>query len=200
MPINAAIGASALGLLIGYVVLQYNLAKNNPAAVIVPTIDDIPDISNKKALLMVVGGLIGLALGAELLIRGSITTARIFHVPDSIIGLTIIALGTSLPELTTCIIAALKKQSDVIIGNLIGSNVFNLMMILGSMGLIKSYDIRQSDAAMLSQDVYIMGGVTVVFVILLTIFKKLPRMVGVVFAAMYFAYMIFLTLQTVQGS
>jgi cation:H+ antiporter len=158
--------------------------------------EDKAPTNHKKAIFMVLGGLAGLAIGAELLIRGSVTTARIFNVPDSIIGLTIIAIGTSLPELTTCAIAAMKKQSDVIIGNLIGSNVFNLMMILGSMGLIKSFDIRESESAMLTQDIPIMVGVTILFVVILAIFKKIPRVVGGIFALAYVGYMILLALQS----
>lgn len=204
MPIGMAAGATAIGVLIGYVILQYNLTKRGdiPAVTVLErehTAEETAPVNHKKAVLMVLGGLLGLAVGAELLIRGSVTTARIFNVPDSIIGLTIIAVGTSLPELTTCIIAALKKQSDVIIGNLVGSNVFNLMMILGSMGMIKAYDIRESEASMLAQDASIMLGTTVLFIIVLGIFRKIPRFVGVIFAGMYFAYMMVLTLQSLQG-
>ena len=137
---------------------------------------------------MVVGGLIGLALGAELLIRGSITLARIAEIPDTVIGLTIIAIGTSLPELTTCIIAARKKQSDVIIGNLVGSNVFNLMMILGSMGIIKTYDMTSAEASLIHQDIPIMIGATIAFILTLLIFKKIPRPVGFVFTFAYVGY------------
>jgi len=204
MPIGIAVGASAIGLLIGYIVMQYFLAKSgmqnaDPILKTEEKAEEQAPENHKKAFLMVFGGLVGLAVGAELLIRGSVTTARILNVPDSIIGLTIIAIGTSLPELTTCAIAAMKKQSDVIIGNLIGSNVFNLMMILGSMGLLRVYDVRISEQSMLMQDMPIMIGVTILFVLILAILKKIPRAVGAIFTLAYVAYMVLLAVQSLQG-
>lgn len=200
-PIGLVIGATSLGLLLGYVILQYKLAQKGEKVVDAileqekQAEDDAPREHN-KAVLMVIGGLIGLALGAELLIRGAVTTARILEVPDSIIGLTIIAIGTSLPELTTCAVAAMKRQGDVIIGNLVGSNVFNLMMILGSMGILKTYDIRTSEASMLAQDMPIMIGVTALFILTLVIFKKVPRFMGVIYTLAYGGYMLLLTFQS----
>ena len=184
-----------------YIVFQYNVTKNTGegAAHLLEMERDATErapVNHKKAVMMVMAGLLGLALGAELLIRGSVTTARILNVPDSIIGLTVIALGTSLPELTTCAVAAMKRQVDVIIGNLVGSNVFNLMMILGSMGIIKAYDMRVGEASMLHQDLPIMLGVTAVFIITLIIFKKIPRSVGLIFTLAYIGYMVLLTYQS----
>lgn len=204
MPVGVVVGSTALGLLVGYVILQYQLAKSGKKSAVAlmereHELEEQAPESHTKALAMVLGGLVGLALGAELLIRGAVTTARILDIPDSIIGLTIIAIGTSLPELTTCAMAAMKKQTDVIIGNLVGSNVFNLMMILGSMGLVKAYDVRETEAAMLAQDVPIMLGVTAVFVLTLIIFKKIPRPVGMIYGLAYVGYMVLLTYQSLQG-
>ena len=200
-PIGLVIGATTFGLLVGYIILQYQLSKkgDRDAAHLIEMEKDAAErapTQHKKAIILVLAGLVGLAFGAELLIRGSVTTARILNVPDSIIGLTIIALGTSLPELTTCAVAAMKRQVDVIIGNLVGSNVFNLMMILGSMGMIKSYDIRLSEISMLRQDLPIMLGVTALFILTLIVFKKIPRWVGVIFTLGYFGYMLLLVLQS----
>ena len=200
MSIGVAVGATAMGVLVGYVFVQYQLTKTNKAqqAVIMKQekeAEKIAPTSHNKAIFMVLGGLVGLALGAELLIRGSVTTARILNIPDSVIGLTVIAIGTSLPELTTCAIAAMKKQSDVIIGNLVGSNVFNLMMILGSMGLVKAYNV-QDETMMAAQDLPLMMGVSVIFALILMIFQKIPRFVGGVFVALYVAYLLLLAYQT----
>lgn len=201
LPISPLIGSLSLAALVGYIFLQYNLARRGSISV-TPTLsmeeqaEQTAPKSHKKAIIYVVGGLIGLAIGAELLIRGSVTAARILNVPDSIIGLTIVAFGTSLPELTTCVIAAMKKQTDVILGNIVGSNVFNLMMILGSMGLVKSYDITNSERSMILQDGGIMIGVSLLFVITLVSFRKVPKAAGGVFAGLYFAYMILLIVQS----
>ncbi len=200
-PIGMAIGLGALILLIAYVILQYQLTKQGvlPAETVLDEekkAELVAPKDHKKAIIMVICGLAGLAFGAELLIRGSITLAKIAEIPDTVIGLTIIAIGTSLPELTTCAIAAMKKQSDVIIGNLVGSNVFNLMMILGSMGMIKSFDMREGQASLLAQDIPIMIGVAVAFILTLVIFKKILRFVGVIFTLSYVAYMVLLAYQS----
>lgn len=201
--IGVAIGGCTLLLLIVYIIIQYNLTKRGdlPAEDILIEAKKAEILAPKdhnKAIIMVIGGLIGLALGAELLIRGSITLAKIANIPDTVIGLSIIAIGTSLPELTTCIIAALKKQSDVIIGNLVGSNVFNLMMILGSMGLIQSYDMREGEVtSLLTQDVTIMLAATLAFILTLIFFRRIPRSIGLIFTVAYGAYMILLAYQSI---
>ncbi len=86
-------------------------------------------------ILMIVGlGL--LVLGANLFVQSAVAIAKIFNVSDAIIGLTIVAIGTSLPELITSIVASIKKESDIAIGNVVGSNVFNILGILGITALI----------------------------------------------------------------
>lgn len=202
--IGATAGTIAMAVLVAYIALQYHLTKSgtlehNDIKHQEEQAEKKAPADFKKAVVMVIGGLAGLAIGAELLIRGAVTSARIMDIPDSVIGLTIIAVGTSLPELVTCAIAAMKRQSDVIIGNLVGSNVFNLMMILGSMGLVKAYDIHDTERTMLAQDLPIMIGVTVAFILSLVIFKKIPRIVGGVFAIAYIAYILFLVYQSLQG-
>ena len=202
LPVTPIVGVMSLVILVGYVVFQYQLAKRGerevePYLEMEKTAEETAPVNHKKAIVMVIGGLIGLAIGAELLIRGAVTTARILNVPDGIIGLTIVAIGTSLPELTTCAVAAMKRQVDVIIGNLVGSNVFNLMMILGSMGIMKAYDIRVTDISMLQQDMSIMLGVTGLFILTLVIFKKVPRTAGVIYTLAYCGYMVLLTVQSI---
>lgn len=201
MTITPVIGMIAVGLLIAYIVFQYHVVKGHPKQ-IRPILEaekvaeeDAPK-SHKQALIMVLLGLICLAIGAELLIRGAVTVARIAGIRESVIGLTIVALGTSLPELTTCAIAAMKKQGDMIIGNIIGSNIFNLMMVLGGIGMIKSYGVANTEQSMINQDIPIMIGVTILFILSLVIFKKLPRFIGVLFAGGYIAYIIMLAIQS----
>ena len=84
-----------------------------------------------KILLLMGLGLIGLPLGADLLVDSSVEIARTFHVSETVIGLTLVAIGTSLPELATTVMAAYRQQADVAIGNVIGSNLFNLLGIIG---------------------------------------------------------------------
>ena len=93
-------------------------------------------MSNLKIWLYVIGGIIALVLGGKWVVDSAVAIARSLNVSERIIGLTVVAFGTSLPELVTCIIAALKKQSDIAIGNIIGSNIFNILFVLGIAGLI----------------------------------------------------------------
>jgi cation:H+ antiporter len=89
-----------------------------------------------KIALLLVAGLIGLPIGADLLVDGAVNIARVFGVSEAVIGLTLVAIGTSLPELATTLAAAIRREADVALGNVIGSNVFNLLGIIGVAGLV----------------------------------------------------------------
>lgn len=90
-----------------------------------------------KMILFVLFGIMALIFGAKLTVDSAVDIAHVLNVSERVIGLTIIAFGTSLPELVTCIVAAIKKHSDMVIGNIIGSNIFNILFVLGLTGLIK---------------------------------------------------------------
>lgn len=105
-----------------------------------PIVSEEP-VSNLRALAWIVLGLTGLILGGKWIVDGAIFIANMFHMSERMIGLTIVALGTSLPELATSIVAAIKKKSDLIIGNIIGSNIFNTFWILGITSIIKPISI-----------------------------------------------------------
>ncbi len=101
-----------------------------------------------KDAVLVIGGLVALVLGSIALVSGAVTIARDFGVSEAVIGLTIVAVGTSLPELATSVMAAQKKEGDIAVGNVIGSNIFNILAILGVSSLvhpIQSSDISQLD-------------------------------------------------------
>lgn len=104
-----------------------------------------------KAILLIVFGLAGLVFGGELIVSNAVTIAKSWGISEAVIGVTIVALGTSLPELATSAMAAYKKNTDLAIGNVIGSNIFNVFFVLGLSSLInplKSYENLQVDAAM----------------------------------------------------
>lgn len=88
------------------------------------------------ATLFIIGGLLFLFYGADLFLKGALYLAKLFNVSDAIIGLTAVALGTSLPELFTSIVATIKKESDIAVGNVVGSNIFNILSILGISAII----------------------------------------------------------------
>jgi len=147
-------------------------------------------MSGVKIISFVIGGLIALVIGGNLAVNGAVGIARILNVSERIIGLTIVAFGTSLPELVTCIIAALKKQSDIAIGNIVGSNIFNILFVLGIAGLIRSIPF---------EPVFLVDAVISLFtVILLWIATvrhgRLSRPMGALFFGFYIVYIIWLIL------
>ena len=140
---------------------------------------------------MIVLGLIGLALGGKLVVENASDLARAAEVSETVIGLTIVSLGTSLPELATTIVAAVKKRADLAVGNIVGSNLFNVLLILGVSALIRDRDFQES----LSTDVFItMGATFFLFVALLLRKAKLVgRFESLVLLAGFIAYFIFVT-------
>ena len=128
-------------------------------------------------------------IGADLVVDGAVEIARAFAVPEVVIGLSVVALGTSLPELATGVIAAVKRQPDVIIGNVLGSNLFNLFAILGITAMVSPLEVP---AAVLAVDIWVMTGVMGLFLVLLVTGWKLSRIEGAVLFSLYLAYMAFL--------
>ena len=130
-------------------------------------------------------GLVILFGGAELLIRGATSLAREFGIPEAVIGLTVVAVGTSLPELATAISASLKRHSDIMIGNVVGSNIFNLLCILGITALVLPIPVASRFSTF---DVPVMVGVTAVFAGMLFFGRKIGRGAGVIMLALYAGY------------
>lgn len=145
----------------------------------------------KKSVLFVVIGLVGLALGAEMAVRGAVVIGKIIGLSEAVIGLTIIAVGTSLPELATCIVAAIKAQHDISIGNLVGSNIFNTLLVIGAAGTVRPFAIVKRLAA--GSDYWIMIAVSVAFAALAILGRRvINRIVGSILLAVYTTYMIYL--------
>jgi cation:H+ antiporter len=130
-------------------------------------------------------GIIGLQIGADLLVTGASAIARIFGISETVIGLTLVAVGTSLPELATSVIAAFKKQADVAMGNVIGSNVFNLLGIIGIAGLVGPIPVP---ASMLQSDVWVMLASSLILIPFILMRFDITRAVGIGFAATYAFY------------
>jgi len=144
------------------------------------------------SLLFVVGAAIGLVIGADLLVRGAIGVARQFHVDERVISVSVVAFGTSVPELATSIMAAIRKEIDIFIGNIIGSNIFNILAILGITGLIKNIEVNPS---ILSNDLIWMLGISLLlFLFLLPLSKRtIGRWQGGAFVILYalFIFLVF---------
>ena len=136
-------------------------------------------------LAMFAMGLVALVYGSGMLVKNSIVIARNFGVSEAIIGLTIVAAGTSVPELATSVVAAIKKQSDIAIGNVVGSNIFNILLILGAAGAIRP--IETPDISI--KDNLFMLGISFLLLLFMAIGSKIKRWQGVVFVLFYAAYM-----------
>ena len=130
-------------------------------------------------------GAVGLYYGSELLVNNAVTIAKSFGISEFIIGISVVALGTSLPELVTSIIAILKGQSIISIGNLIGSNVFNIFAVLGITSIVNPL---QADAFLISIDLPVMLGVTLLTGLFLLVSKRLGRLEGAILLGIYLVY------------
>jgi len=140
-------------------------------------------------------GLILTIIGAKTLVTGSIDLARGFGVSETIIGLTVVAVGTSMPELVASCIAAWKKQSDIAFGNIIGSNIYNILGILGITGLIHPFAVPEQ---IMDFDIWVMVGASFLLMIFAAWGWSISRVKGGVFLGLYCAYTIALII-TAQG-
>ncbi len=157
-------------------------------------------VPTQKSLAAVLTGLaLGLTillLSSKLVVWGAISIAELLNINDLIIGLTVIALGTSLPELATCISSAMKKHSELAVGNIIGSNIFNTLGVTGTASLITAYSVPHE---LYERDIPIMWIATIMLFLLAWVFirtKIIPRAFGILFIIAYLSYMYFLYQQS----
>lgn len=136
--------------------------------------------------LMIVGGLVGILIGGKLVVDNAVIFARAFGVSETLIGLTIVAFGTSLPELVTSVVAALKNEKDIAVGNIVGSNIFNIFFVLG----ITSVIIPVNFDKQLVLDAVFSLFVTFVFYFLLLPKKELNRFGGFMLLFLYVIYIV----------
>jgi len=179
------VGRVAGGLLVtglvGYLIWAYL----KPGGAVAEDIDAPAPASAWISVLWVIGGLVILMFGARFLVDGSVSIARGFGVSEAFIGLTIVAVGTSLPELATSVIAAFRRQSEIAIGNIIGSNIFNVLGILGITALIKPIPVADR---FLTFDLPIMIAVSLVLTVLLLTRPVIGRGVGLAGLVGYAVY------------
>jgi len=136
-------------------------------------------------LLLVIGGMGMLVVGSNFFVRGAVGLAKLLHVSEAVIGLTIVAFGTSLPELATSVVAALRKQEDIAVGNIIGSNIFNILSILGITAVITP--LHGQGITMM--DLGFMAGIAVLLIPLMLRKFRLGRFDGALLLAIYGVYL-----------
>ena len=147
--------------------------------------------NGKKNVILIVIGLIGLAVGAEMAKDGAVFIGTKIGLSESVIGLTIIAFGTSLPELVTCVAAAVRGHHDISVGNLVGSNIFNTLLVVGGAGIVLPFDIEQRFAGGI--DYWIMIIVSAAFALAVFLGRHIiGRISGTLLLCGYVGYMVYL--------
>ena len=136
---------------------------------------------------LLAGGLAAVLIGAELLVRGAVRLATQLGVPDEVIGLTLVAVGTSLPEIATSIAAAWRGRTELCLGNVIGSNLFNILGIAGVTALVAPLPFSERT---IGYDLRVLLGTTALLIVLLLIRRPIGRLTGFVLAGIYAAYMV----------
>ena len=148
--------------------------------------DADPNMAPWKIGALLLAGVIGLPLGADFLVSGARGIALSIGISETVIGLTLVAIGTSLPELATTIAAALRRQTDVAIGNVVGSNIFNLTAIIGAAAIVTPLEVPPE---LLSRDLWVMIGATVLLLPFVLLSRPIGRGMGVCFLIAYAIYL-----------
>lgn len=183
-------GQLMIALLIGFLVYSFKHAGSS-AEVVKHAYEDMNELPDEplpmaRALIFLTLGLGGLVFGAHILVDGAVVIARAFEVSEAVIGLTIIAIGTSLPELVTAVMAARHGHGDVAVGNVIGSNLFNLFAVIGATALTAPVPVPQSFLAL---DLWVMLGASLVLLPFVIWKIQISRLVGGILAGSYLAYL-----------
>ncbi len=175
--------------LVSYTVFIIRKSRSeNKAAIALEEELELPDGPSssvfKDVLFLVIGGA-GLYFGSEWFVGGAKNLAMFLGVSQRVIGITVLALGTSLPELVTAIVASFKRETDLALGNLMGSNIFNILSILGITSLIKPISVNDT---ILSVDMYWMLGVTLLILPMMLIQRKMGKVEGIILLSIYVYY------------
>ncbi|MFQ5956087.1 MAG: calcium/sodium antiporter [Kiloniellales bacterium] len=184
---RAGHGVLLLFLLGAFIALSYWTERGAAAAVGIQRVEEIRTVPRPiwLGLLSVAAGLAGVAVGAELLVQGAVGIARAAGISETVIGLTLVAVGSSLPELATVVVAAFRRHPDVAIGNVLGSNVFNTFGIMGAVGLAVPVPVPDE---IVRFDIWLMLGVTVVLIPVMATGWRISRREAALLLAAYAAY------------
>ncbi len=185
--IDRTVGAVFVLALIAYLAYTISTDRANPSA----EIEDVPapsEVGLGKAMVHLALGVIIVVVGAEFLVDGAVEVARLFDVSEEVIGLTMVAIGTSLPELATSIMAAIKKHSELALGNVLGSNVYNTIGIGGITALVQPVPVSQT---MQYFDIPLMVGISVLLVVVVATGKRVTRWEGALLLMLYGGYIAF---------
>lgn len=200
-------GGILFGLLIAYTVFlivqsrkETKGAHDEYAAEVKPAVSGGWDSKLPVQLLLIVVGLAFLVIGSEWLVNASVTFAKALGISDLVIGLTIVAAGTSMPEVATSVMAAIKGERDIAVGNVVGSSTFNILGCLGLSGLVSGDLGLAVPAAILNFDIWVLIAVSLACLPVFMTGREIARWEGGVFLLYYLAYVTYLILATQQHS
>lgn len=178
-------GVIFLALLIFYLTQSYrhNKSSKNCEEYVV---DDVKHCTTSYAVILSVVGLVLLALGSATLLYAVTAMAKIFNISQEVIGLGVVAFGSSLPEFSAAVIASLQKRSNIVIGSILGSNVFNILLTGGSIAIVDDIKISHH---ILTIDLWFLLIITILFCFIGLIYKTFSRLIGMSFIALYLGYM-----------
>ena len=183
---------SLLVLFVGYMTLLFIRVKKDRS--VVEEQEDNEVVTKKKVIISIILSIVGLAgiiFGGDLVVDNASKLAVRFGMSQAMVGLTIVAIGTSLPELVTSIVAAIKKENDIAVGNVIGSNIFNVLLILGATSTILPLSL--SNESLIDLVVLFISGL---FVFIISRFSKnIKKWQGVLFILIYIAYFVYVILR-----
>ena len=181
-------GAVLFAGLIGFIAWQFHAARTGriPPPDVEGEVDAKGTSARATAIALLIG-IVGLPVGAQLTITGATGLAAAFGVSDAVIGLTVVAIGTSLPELITTVMAAIRRTNEVAIGNVIGSNVFNILSIIGITAMVVPLDVP---ARVVSTDMWMMAAATVLLAALTTFRATLGKVMGGAMLVVYLGYLV----------
>lgn len=177
LPLWAGLGMIAM--IVAYVFYQYKASR-----IEVEEDEDAEPVSGNPYLLVTLG-IATLVIGSEILVQGAVAGGYALGVPEAVIGMTVIAFGTSVPELTACVAAARKGQSDMIVGGIVGSNIFNILSVMAISAAVKPLII---DPRFAQLDLPVVLAVTAVFAVFLLLVGRINRSVGIVMVLSYLAF------------
>lgn len=183
-------GIILMVLFVGFILMMLKISKeekNNNDVLLDQQESEIPDgVDNKKAIFWVIVGLILLLISSKLVVDNAVIIAKFFGMSDLIIGLTIIAIGTSLPELAASVAGVMKGEDDMAVGNVIGSNIFNILAVMGLPGLINPSMISEH---IMGRDFWVMLGISTLLVLMaLGKSRRISRIEGGILFVCFLAY------------
>jgi cation:H+ antiporter len=185
-------GGLMVGLLMSLTVYNFRVERRRPAGQDIFT-EEAQEFTDKapqtipKSVMVILIGLVGVVFGADFLVKGAVTLARDAGIPQEVIGLTVVALGTSLPELATALVAAWRKHSDVALGTVFGANIYN---ILGIMGVVAAVTPVPIPSQMLRFDLWFLLAITFMLGAWIRLLPRITRYSGFGFLTLYISYIV----------